>query len=156
MPSIIPQSAAYGDGLSVRIEADPPLSQMKESVLRLTVTDKEGKKVETLEPIMGAFAHLVGFSADGQHFLHCHPIGREPQRVDERASGQLEFHVTPTHNGPTRFFLQVVVDGKERTVSFGQNIAKEQQRSVPSTRHVHVHRVQALEQANHSASPAIS
>lgn len=155
-PSISQQSLAMGDGLRLSIEADAPLRIRENGILRINVTDASGRKLNNLEPLMGAFAHLVGFSADGQHFIHCHPIGQEPRGNHERAMGSLEFHMTPVHAGPTRFFLQVIVDGKEHTLSFGHVIQREKtaESSVPSPHHVHVHQAQTIDLSNKEISGA--
>ena len=36
--------------------------------------DKEGKPVTDLEPYLGAMGHLVIVSADGQQYIHAHPM----------------------------------------------------------------------------------
>ena len=42
---------------------------------RLGVTSADGKGFTQLEPLMGAFAHLVGFSEDYKTIMHLHPKG---------------------------------------------------------------------------------
>ena len=62
---------------------------------------------------MGAYAHLVGFSADRKHMMHCHPLGNEPKKDSERGGPTLQFHATPAFDGPVQFYLQIKQDGKE-------------------------------------------
>jgi hypothetical protein len=70
------QSAGSGD-INITIEAYPPLSAYKTSLLKIQIKNKLGNDLN-LEQIMGAAAHLAGFSKDGEHSLHCHPVGNEP------------------------------------------------------------------------------
>ncbi len=99
---------------NVDIDVNPPLSAGKDSTLTLKVTNKSGGIVK-FEPIMGAYAHLVGFSKDGENFIHCHPI-------NDNSNGDLHFHITPEKEGATKFFLQIKTDGNEAIIPFGQYI----------------------------------
>jgi hypothetical protein len=71
---------------------------------------------------MGAYAHLVGFSADGKSIIHAHPMGEEPTSADDRGGPRLSFHVAPESAGATQFYLQIKRAGKEVMVPFGQRI----------------------------------
>ena len=110
-----PNRQAMGNGLQFSWSASPPLRKGEGSLVTVNVTDPQGAPVP-LEPLLGASAHLVGFSGDGKHCLHTHPLGG--------ADGipPLRFHVTPEHDGPTRFFLQVKHQGQELTTSFDQAV----------------------------------
>lgn len=122
MPPVIHHSnEAAADGLQVAMECDPPLEAGKSSVLRVRVMDAGGQPVSNLEPIMGAFAHLAGFSRDNRHFIHTHPMGANPDS-SSKGGPVLEFHIEPAHAGPTKFFLQMKRNGREVTLPFGQLI----------------------------------
>jgi hypothetical protein len=84
----------------------------------LTVADASGAPVAALEPLMGAYAHLVGFSADGASMLHGHPEGAEPASADARGGPALTFDLHPAVAGPTRVFVQVKIGGKVITAPF--------------------------------------
>ena len=71
---------------------------------------------------MGAYAHLVGFSADRKAMLHCHPLGTEPKESHERGGPVLRFHVAPVFDGPVQFFLQVHKEGRDVFVPFAGRI----------------------------------
>ena len=45
----------------------------------LAVTAPDSRPFKELEPVMGAFAHLVAFHEDYKTVLHIHPQGQEPQ-----------------------------------------------------------------------------
>lgn len=120
-----PNRQATVEGLHFTWNASPPLRCGQESIVSLTVSETQGSPV-ALEPFLGASAHLVGFSADGKHFMHAHPLGR----VED--AQPLQFHVVPEHDGPTRFFVQIRREGRILAASFDQQVfaAKEPWRTM--------------------------
>ncbi len=66
-----------------------------------------------LDDVMGAKGHMAGFSADGQQFIHAHPLNTSDPSL-------LKFHIQPQNKGMTRFFLQVQHDGEEMYLSFSR------------------------------------
>lgn len=126
-PRVMHTSHVEGDGVTVDIRPDVPLRAGGHHTLTLDIRDASGRPVTDLEPIMGAYAHLVAFSADGQHFLHIHPLGTEPASDAARGNSPLHFHVMPQVEGPTQFFLQIQRGGKIVTLPFGQMVQKERE-----------------------------
>lgn len=112
-----PNTRSTEGGLAFLWSASPPLRQGQESVVSLMITDKSGQPVTRLEPLLGALAHVAGFSADGQQFVHLHPLDSS-----QSAQMPLRFHLTPQHEGGTRFFVQVKYQGQEITTRFDQAI----------------------------------
>lgn len=92
--------------------------------LRLTVNDAEGKPVDTLIPVMNAFAHLVGFYEDTQTIVHFHPTGGDILRDDVRGGPNLGFKFFAPKGGLMRLFAQVLVDGKMIFAPFTLNIVE--------------------------------
>jgi hypothetical protein len=86
---------------------------------RLTVRKADGKPFTQLEPIMGAFAHIVGFSDDFTTVVHIHPMGKEPKSATDRGGPELEFHLDPESAGFIRLFAQVQIDGVSTFAPFG-------------------------------------
>ncbi len=84
----------------------------------LFIRDRDGAVVKELEPVMGAYAHLVGFFDDRVTVEHIHPLGAEPTRQTDRGGGKLSFRVTPTKSGLMRLFAQVKIGGVERFAPF--------------------------------------
>lgn len=125
--SIQHESSASTDEFNINIIANPPLAAGKDSTLLVDITDKSGKPAQ-LEEIMGAKAHLAGFSKDGQDFIHCHPTGEN--------EGVLQFHVAPKNEGFTKFFLQIKTDGAEKFIPFGQYI-QPPEKFAERTEHAH-------------------
>lgn len=115
---------ASSDGLkfSLTTEADADLQAGQGTVVHVAVTTSDGKKFQQLEPVMGAFAHMVAFPDDLGSVMHVHPMGKEPQSPNERGGPQLSFHVEPEQAGFHKFFLQVQVDGKQVFAAFGQKV----------------------------------
>ena len=113
---------ATQDGLHYRLSLDKPLKKGQASMATLMITRENGMPVKELEPVMGAFAHLVGFYADGKSVAHIHPMGKEPTTESDRGGPSLMFHLMPDKEGYMAFFAQVMVDGKMRFVRFGQQV----------------------------------
>jgi hypothetical protein len=101
------------DGVKVGVPTD--------ATLHIT---REGKDFDQLEPVMAAFAHIVGFNQDGETVLHMHPIG--PAISDEKMRGGpiLTFKLYTTKPGFTRLFAQVQVNGQQIFAPFGFEVQK--------------------------------
>ena len=84
----------------------------------VTVT-KDGQPFTGLEPVMGAFAHVVAFTEDYNSVLHVHPMGKEPGSDTDRGGSKLEFHIEPEKSGFVKLFAQVRIDGKDIFAPFG-------------------------------------
>lgn len=84
----------------------------------VTVT-KDDQPFTGLEPVMGAFAHVVGFTEDYSSVLHVHPMGKEPSSESERGGPKLEFHIEPDKAGFVKLFAQVRIGGKDIYAPFG-------------------------------------
>lgn len=125
-PVIRPNSQALQEDMTFYWRTDTPLQQGTQSQVEIDIRDARGEPVSGLEPVMGAYAHLVGFSADGKSIMHCHPLGEEPKGEGERGVSPLRFHLEPQAAGMAQFFLQVKKDGKEVFVPFGQEIGRQQ------------------------------
>ena len=119
--SIRANSYAEKNGLSFDWKSEP-LQKDTATIVEVNVADARGKPTADLEPVMGAFAHLVGFSADGKSIIHTHPLDAEPGNADDRGGPRLRFHVEPDCTGATQFYLQVKRGGEDIYVPFGQQI----------------------------------
>ena len=103
-------------------ENNAPLQAGKAIVVKVRVTGPDGREFSKLEPVMGAFAHMVAFPADLGSVTHVHPMGPEPKTAGERGGPDLSFHVEPDKPGFQRFFLQTQIGGKEKYAAFGLNV----------------------------------
>lgn len=115
-----PSSESTLDGLTFKLSFEnPELQAGKATMGKVTITDDKGKPVTNLEPLMGAFAHIVGFSYDFQSIVHIHPMGKEPTNPSDRGGPDLQFHIEPEKAGFLKLFVQVKINGKEIFAPFG-------------------------------------
>ena len=113
------------DGLTYDLTFGSPGEQLqvgKAVIGRISVTESDGKPFEKLEPIMGAFAHIVGFSEDHKTVVHIHPMGNEPLKPEDRGGPVLQFRYYPPVAGFTRLYCQVSIGGETKFVPFGINV----------------------------------
>lgn len=101
---------------NLKLDRQPQVG--KPIMATITVTH-DGTPFRQLEPVMGAFAHLMGFYADYSSILHIHPMGKEPGKGSERGGSQLMFHIEPQKAGFVKLFAQFRINGKDVYVPFG-------------------------------------
>ena len=122
VPARASSLTATVDGLTYAVNFDGPLQAGKATLGTLTVKDANGAVFTALEPIMGAYAHLVGFSEDLQTIAHIHPMGEEPKNPSDRGAGELQFHIQPEKSGLVRLFAQVQIGGQSKFAPFTLNV----------------------------------
>jgi hypothetical protein len=71
-----------------------------------------------LEPVMGAFAHLVAFDAARSGFAHLHPAETDLAQPPDKASPVLNFKIMFPRPGTYVIWAQVKIAGRERFVPF--------------------------------------
>ncbi|HSU66059.1 MAG TPA: hypothetical protein VLJ39_04275, partial [Tepidisphaeraceae bacterium] len=89
---------------------------------RVQITGPGGSPFVGLEPIMGTFAHIVGFNEDYKTVLHIHPMGNDPTKPTDRGGPALQFRFYPPAAGYTRLYCQVNIGGESKFPSFGVNV----------------------------------
>lgn len=112
------------EGYRFTLSFDDTPKAEESTMIGLRVADASGQPVETLEPLMGAFGHLVGFYDDYKTVVHTHPVGKEPRSDAERGGPTLMFHFQPEKPGFMRLFVQVKIGGKDIYAPFGVRIEK--------------------------------
>jgi len=111
------------DGRTYRLVLDnATFTAGKAARARLRITNANGTPFTALEPVMGAFAHLVGFKDDRKSVLHSHPLGLEPSGADARGGPEIEFYLYSAEPGFIRLFAQVQIQGTPRFASFGVTV----------------------------------
>jgi hypothetical protein len=85
----------------------------------IAVTGSDGKPFMALEPVMGAFAHIVGFNEDLKTVLHIHPYSKEPTGPADRAGPVFAFKFYAPTPGFYRLYGQVQIDGVSQFPPFG-------------------------------------
>lgn len=92
------------------------------STATVKISGPDGQPFGQLEPIMGAYAHLVAFSEDRSTVAHIHPLDAEPQQPTDRGGPSLRFHLQFPEAGYQRLFAQFQIGGKEVFVPFGLDV----------------------------------
>ncbi|KTD11009.1 hypothetical protein Lgra_1975 [Legionella gratiana] len=105
---------------TLKLDSAPKAGQ--EVMANITVT-KNGKPFMNLEPVMGAFAHVVGFSGDHSSILHIHPMGKEPRKESDRGGSDLMFHIGFKKSGYVKLFAQFRIDGQDVYAPFGIKVS---------------------------------
>lgn len=84
----------------------------------LFISTADNTPVKNLEPVMGAYGHIVGFHEGFGAVAHIHPLGAEPESDDDRGASPLNFMLHPENPGFVKLFAQVRLDGKEVFLPF--------------------------------------
>lgn len=116
-------SRAEVEGYQFELQFDKvPLHVNQMRTGTVTIKDKDNKPFSQLEPVMGAFAHIVAFGEDYKTILHIHPMGKEPESANERGGPKIDFHMMPTEKGFVKMFAQTQIQGKEVIAPFGVDV----------------------------------
>lgn len=102
---------------------EKPLRVGESALVKINVRGPDGQPFKQLEPVMGAYAHMVAFPTNLESVTHVHPSGPEPNSKTERGGPDLSFHVVPEQAGFQKFYLQTQIDGRDRFVAFGVDVA---------------------------------
>jgi hypothetical protein len=111
-------TVAHLNDYTFTLKFDDKVKAGKPVMGTITVT-KDNKPFTGLEPIMGSFAHIVGFGEKYNSVLHIHPMGKEPAKSSDRGGPTLEFHIEPEQAGFVKLFAQMRINGQEIFVPFG-------------------------------------
>ncbi len=113
-------SVAVGDiSATLAFDASPIVGQA--SIGRIAIL-RDGKPFAALEPVMGAYGHIVGISEDWKTIAHVHPMGAEPTKESDRGGPMIEFHLEPMQAGFLKLFVQIQVDGRDVFLPFGVTV----------------------------------
>lgn len=113
------------DGLTFVLTSSGPLVVNQACRLGISVSDRDGKPVTRLEPVMNAFAHLVGFYEDFKTVVHLHPMGGDILNPEVRGGPSLGFKIFPPKPGFIRLYCQVSVDGRMLFAQFSVNVQQQ-------------------------------
>ena len=105
-----------GKGNHIPIQAGQPRG------MTVKIADATGKPTADLEPILHAFAHLVGFYDDYKTVLHVRPSGGDILNPDRRGGPALTCVFFPPKAGFMRLYCQVRVGGKTLVAPFNVNV----------------------------------
>ena len=113
------------DGLNYQLRwltGGVPVKTRRPVTALVNISDADGKPFARLEPIMGIYAHIVGFYEDRRTVVHIHPMDAEPQRATDRGGPSFMFRFYAPRSGFIRLYSQVQVGGISRFAPFGLNV----------------------------------
>ena len=103
---------------TVQVADDETLKAGEKARLVFEAKDESGQFL-VLQPVMGAFAHLVAFDADRKGFAHLHPFENETSvEAGQTHSGALTFAFRPPTTGHFRLWAQVRTGDREVFIPF--------------------------------------
>lgn len=85
---------------------------------KIIIRDSNDQPVRDLQPIMGAFAHIVGFMDDFKTVVHMRPLDKEPTDENDRLGTVIHFHLGANVPGFMKLFAQIIIKGQELFVPF--------------------------------------
>ncbi|HEY2710941.1 MAG TPA: hypothetical protein VGI60_00380 [Chthoniobacterales bacterium] len=112
------------DGLQYTLSFDRPLKSGEPAEGVVHVAAADGSGFTQLEPVMGAFAHIVGFRDDRTTALHIHPEIARPLLPEDRGGPDLHFRFYAAKPGFYRLFVQVQRNGQQGFAPFNINVAE--------------------------------
>jgi len=127
----VSQDSTVG-GYAFRLNLKDSLRVGQPAMATVDVTDQAGKPVTTLQPVMGAFAHVVGFSEDVRTIAHIHPMGLEPKTQQERGGPTLSFRLEPKTSGFLKLFVQTRIGDQDLFAPLGVMVGDQ---ANPDTHH---------------------
>jgi len=118
---VVRQNKNGDDVFDLSFDGTPKVGQPLMAHVAVT---RHGQPFAQLQPVMGAFAHMVGFANGGKTVMHVHPMGKEPTLDSERGGPTLVFHLVPLTAGYLKLFAQFKIDGKDVFIPFGLQVAE--------------------------------
>ena len=106
------------DGRLFTLSGSPePLRARQPIDFIFRITARDGGRVP-LQPVMGAFAHLVAFDVGRTGFAHLHPAQQDLLKPPDATAPQLEFKLTIPNPGKYVIWAQVNIAGADVFVPF--------------------------------------
>jgi|GEM_PF-506816 len=115
-------AGGYHFTLSFNNAAPLPVKAGQPRPIYVAVADADGKPVLTLEPVMNAFSHLVGFYDDYRTVVHIHPTGGDVLDPALRGGPSLGFMFFPPRAGFIRLYCQVKIGDQMLFAPFNVNV----------------------------------
>lgn len=111
------------NGLSYTLVFDRPLKSGEPARASLHIATADGADFTGLEPVMGTFAHIVGFRDDRTTALHIHPEQDRTLVETDRGGPDLHFRFYAAKPGFYRLFAQIQRRGEQEFPSLAINVA---------------------------------
>jgi hypothetical protein len=104
------------------VPATQPVHARQPEDLKFIVTRPDGSAVP-MEPVMGAFAHLVAFDEARSGFAHLHPMETDLLKPPDAVHPTLNFKITIPRAGRYVIWAQVNLGGQEEFAPFWFEVA---------------------------------
>ena len=121
-PSRLAQMESMTDGWNLQLSTGQKRVIANEPVnARVRVTDERGKPCFILEPVMGAFAHVIGIMDDRRTMIHVHSRGEPPGELS-RSGPEVPFRFVAPNRGFLKLFVQIQINGGILVGRFGVSV----------------------------------
>jgi hypothetical protein len=107
-----PNTTCEIGGLTFELDTAQPFRARQPVDLRFRIS-RRGQEPVALQPVMGAFAHLVAFDESRSGFAHLHPNQVDLTQPLDRLRPELTFKVTIPQAGRYVIWSQVKIGGEE-------------------------------------------
>jgi hypothetical protein len=111
------QTSVEQEGVVFTLSTDRPARAAQPIDLRFAMSRPDGGSI-SLEPVMGAFAHLVAFDEARTGFAHLHPAEADLLKTPDAKKPTLNFKLTIPRAGRYVVWAQVNLGGRETFVPF--------------------------------------
>jgi len=105
------------------VPAATPIRARRPADLKLIVTRLDGGRVP-MQPVMGAFAHLVAFDEARSGFAHLHPMELDLSKPPDALRPTLNFKIMIPKAGRYVIWAQLNLSGQETYVPFWFDVAE--------------------------------
>ncbi len=122
-PATADNWTAAGDGLRYTLTPDAPIHARDVVTLTLTIASATAGEPVILEPVMGAYAHLVAFDEARSGFAHIHPQPASADQSPDARRAQLRFKVQLPEAGRYVVWSQIKTRGAEHFAPFWIDVA---------------------------------
>jgi hypothetical protein len=107
--------------LHFELEITQPIRARKPLDLRFHVTRGKGEPIQ-LQPVMGAYAHLVAFDEARSGFAHLHPSQIDTSQPLDPTHPELDFKITIPQAGRYVVWSQIRVEGQQIFAPFWMDV----------------------------------
>ncbi len=115
-------STVETSGLQFSLETKGFLQARKPADLKFRIRRTAGTDPIPLQPVMGAFAHLVAFNDERSGFAHLHPQETDLTQPPDPQHPELTFKITIPQAGRYVIWAQVNLGGEESFVPFWTDV----------------------------------
>ncbi len=116
------REGTVGDYVFELVDSGDGYRARRPQELRLRVSHRENGREVTLDPIMGEYAHVVGFDPERSGFIHMHPLRQGTGYTLDSRHPEIGFMLQVPRPGFYKIWAQLKIDGREVFVPFGVNV----------------------------------